>query len=414
MIRIDRASGRAQNNLAGTRREFRGRGLATLLKSHSLRRAAELGATIAITDNEEENAPMLTVNTKLGYRPFARRLTWERTTADPDDACVASTQALSAPTSASAARGHDGHAVVHADDADLRVVVPRDRDLRQHVLGRAVRDDASLVEQDHPLGVLRGQRQVVHGGDERQRRLGAERVEELERLLLVADVERGGRLVEQDDARVLDERPGDDDALALATAERPEGALALPDRSSRSSTAAAASRSSADSRPSGPRCGVRPSRTYSATVSHGGVTGSWGTTASSRARSRRLSSFAGYAVQRDGALVRHQPGHGSEQRRLSSAVRPDQADPLSARDVEVHVAHDEAPAKGDAEAARRDRGHERPPRIVRRTSTKNGPPKNAVTTPIGSSAGESAVLAMTSASTRNPAPTTNESGSRPR
>ena len=80
MIRIDRASGRAQNNLAGTRREFRGRGLATLLKSHSLRRAAELGATIVITDNEEENAPMLAVNTKLGYRSFARRLTWERTT----------------------------------------------------------------------------------------------------------------------------------------------------------------------------------------------------------------------------------------------------------------------------------------------------------------------------------------------
>ena len=81
MIRIDRESGRAQNNLSGTLREFRGRGLAILLKSHSLRRAAELGATIAITDNEEENAPMLAVNTKLGYRPFARRLTWERTTA---------------------------------------------------------------------------------------------------------------------------------------------------------------------------------------------------------------------------------------------------------------------------------------------------------------------------------------------
>jgi GNAT superfamily N-acetyltransferase len=79
MIRIDRASGRAQNNLAGTRRAYRGRGIATALKSHSLRRAAELGATIAITDNEERNAPMLAVNAKLGYRPFARRVAWERT-----------------------------------------------------------------------------------------------------------------------------------------------------------------------------------------------------------------------------------------------------------------------------------------------------------------------------------------------
>lgn len=78
MIRIDRYSGRAQNNLAGTRRAFRGRGIATALKSQSLARAAELGATIAFTDNEERNASMLAVNAKLGYRPFSRRIMWER------------------------------------------------------------------------------------------------------------------------------------------------------------------------------------------------------------------------------------------------------------------------------------------------------------------------------------------------
>ena len=81
MIRIDRPSGRAQNNLCGVRRPYRGRGLALLLKSHSLRRAAELGATIALTDNDETNAPMLAVNQRLGYRPFARRLEWERAAA---------------------------------------------------------------------------------------------------------------------------------------------------------------------------------------------------------------------------------------------------------------------------------------------------------------------------------------------
>ena len=80
MIRVDRPSGRAQNNLCGVRRHHRGRGLALLLKSHSLRRAAELGATIALTDNDETNAPMLAVNTRLGYRPYARRLEWERVT----------------------------------------------------------------------------------------------------------------------------------------------------------------------------------------------------------------------------------------------------------------------------------------------------------------------------------------------
>jgi GNAT superfamily N-acetyltransferase len=78
MIRVDRPSGRAQNNLCGVRRPYRGRGLALLLKSHSLRRAAGLGATIALTDNDETNAPMLAVNARLGYRPYARRLEWER------------------------------------------------------------------------------------------------------------------------------------------------------------------------------------------------------------------------------------------------------------------------------------------------------------------------------------------------
>jgi GNAT superfamily N-acetyltransferase len=78
MIRVDRPSGRAQNNLCGVRRSHRGKGLALLLKSHSLVRAAELGATIVLTDNDETNAPMLAVNSRLGYRPFARLLEWER------------------------------------------------------------------------------------------------------------------------------------------------------------------------------------------------------------------------------------------------------------------------------------------------------------------------------------------------
>ncbi len=79
MIRVDAPSRRAENNVTGTRRAFRGRGLARLLKTHSLHLAAQRGATIAITGNDETNAPMLAVNTRLGYRPFSRRLAWERT-----------------------------------------------------------------------------------------------------------------------------------------------------------------------------------------------------------------------------------------------------------------------------------------------------------------------------------------------
>jgi GNAT superfamily N-acetyltransferase len=82
MLRVDRPSRRAQNNLTGTRRAYRGRGLARLLKTHSLHRAARAGAIIAFTVNDESNAAMLAVNRELGYRHSSRRIDWERRTAD--------------------------------------------------------------------------------------------------------------------------------------------------------------------------------------------------------------------------------------------------------------------------------------------------------------------------------------------
>ena len=81
MLRVDRPTRRAQNNLTGVRATYRGRGLARLLKTHSLARAAAMGVTSAITDNDERNAPMLAVNRALGYRHLTRRVEWERRTA---------------------------------------------------------------------------------------------------------------------------------------------------------------------------------------------------------------------------------------------------------------------------------------------------------------------------------------------
>ena len=92
---------------------------------------------------------------------------------------------------------------------------------------RTVGDDAPGVEQHHAVGVLRRQREVVHRRDEGEPGLRPQRVEELERLLLVPDVEGRGRLVEEDDAGLLRKRAGDDDALLLATAERAETTLAI-------------------------------------------------------------------------------------------------------------------------------------------------------------------------------------------
>ncbi len=55
------------SGMTGTRRAFRSRGLATLAKADSLRRARAAGLTHAFTGNDLENAPMLAVNRRLGY-----------------------------------------------------------------------------------------------------------------------------------------------------------------------------------------------------------------------------------------------------------------------------------------------------------------------------------------------------------
>jgi RimJ/RimL family protein N-acetyltransferase len=48
--------------------EYRGRGLARGIKLQTLAQAVELGVPLVCTDNDSENAPMLHINEKLGYR----------------------------------------------------------------------------------------------------------------------------------------------------------------------------------------------------------------------------------------------------------------------------------------------------------------------------------------------------------
>ncbi len=57
--------------MAATRRDRRGRGLATLAKIEPARRAAALGITRIVTSNDLENAPMLAVNRRLGFTETA-------------------------------------------------------------------------------------------------------------------------------------------------------------------------------------------------------------------------------------------------------------------------------------------------------------------------------------------------------
>ncbi len=65
---IETAGDRAWSGMTGTIPAYRGRGLAKLVKSVALRRAAAAGITAAYTSNDDENGPMLAVNNWLGYQ----------------------------------------------------------------------------------------------------------------------------------------------------------------------------------------------------------------------------------------------------------------------------------------------------------------------------------------------------------
>jgi RimJ/RimL family protein N-acetyltransferase len=78
LLHVDREHGTADNGFTATAREFRGRGLATIVKLRSLRWAAENGIERVTTSNDETNAPMLAVNRRLGYQPFGARVEYAR------------------------------------------------------------------------------------------------------------------------------------------------------------------------------------------------------------------------------------------------------------------------------------------------------------------------------------------------
>jgi len=65
---VETAGDRMWSGMTGTIPAYRGTGLAKLVKSVALRRAAAAGITSAYTSNDDENGPMLAVNNWLGYR----------------------------------------------------------------------------------------------------------------------------------------------------------------------------------------------------------------------------------------------------------------------------------------------------------------------------------------------------------
>jgi RimJ/RimL family protein N-acetyltransferase len=75
LLSVDR-QGRARNEETGTARSHRRRGLAMLAKLTTIRWAREHGIESIITDNAAQNAAMLAINERLGYRAFAARRRW--------------------------------------------------------------------------------------------------------------------------------------------------------------------------------------------------------------------------------------------------------------------------------------------------------------------------------------------------
>ena len=121
--------------------------------------------------------------------------------------------------------------------------------LGQDLAGRAGGRHPAAVEQDQLVGELAGQGEVVHGADDRQVEVVAEGVDQLQHLLLVADVQAGGGLVQQQHRGLLGQGLGQDDPLALAAAQGVEPPSANAARSRWSSTEATMARSRRDSLP---------------------------------------------------------------------------------------------------------------------------------------------------------------------
>ena len=99
LLIVDRERGIASNEMTGTHRDFRGRGLATAVKLATLDWAARNVISRVYTSNHERNAPMRAINRKLGYQIVAEVVDYELTRSQKTKPSRSTTSPTSQPTS---------------------------------------------------------------------------------------------------------------------------------------------------------------------------------------------------------------------------------------------------------------------------------------------------------------------------
>ena len=85
--------------------------------------------------------------------------------------------------------------------------------------------DAVARHTHHRVRNALRQLQLMEGQQHRQIVLPHHALEHRQQLQLIADVQKAGRLVQYDDLRLLTQRPGQQNALALSVADGGEGAV---------------------------------------------------------------------------------------------------------------------------------------------------------------------------------------------
>ena len=79
--------------------------------------------------------------------------------------------------------------------------------------------DAPLFEKHQQIGVVHGKVEVMEHRHHRAAMFAGQGLEQLEDIDLIAQIEPGGRLIEQNGGRLLGQRHGDPAALTLAAGE---------------------------------------------------------------------------------------------------------------------------------------------------------------------------------------------------